>query len=161
MKELNSIKIIAIDHGCSNIKTANTITPTGITAYDTEPVFTGNILECNGRYYRIGDGHKEFVSDKCMDEDYYLLTMMGIARELHREQLTRADVHLAAGLPLTWVRRQREDFRAYLMKAPAWIFVLMEQITILTLSGAASTHRVIQQLLNILWILKAQTYLQT
>lgn len=122
MKELNSIKIVAIDHGYGNIKTANTVTPTGITAYDTEPIFTGNILEYNGRYYRIGDGHKEFVSDKCMDEDYYLLTMMGIARELHREQLTQADVHLAAGLPLTWVRRQREDFRAYLMKSPCMDF---------------------------------------
>lgn len=64
MKELNSIKIIAIDHGYGNIKTANTVTPTGITAYDTEPIFMGNILEYNGRYYRIGDGHKEFVSDK-------------------------------------------------------------------------------------------------
>ncbi len=49
MKELNSIKIIAIDHGYGNIKTANTVTPTGITAYDTEPIFTGNILEYNGR----------------------------------------------------------------------------------------------------------------
>ena len=66
MKELNSIKIIAIDHGYGNIKTANTVTRTGITVYDTEPVFTGNILEYNGRYYRIGDGHKEFVPDKCM-----------------------------------------------------------------------------------------------
>ena len=122
MKELNSIKIIAIDHGYGNIKTANTVTPTGITAYDTEPIFTGNILEYNGRYYRIGDGHKEFVSDKCMDEDYYLLTMMGIARELHREHLTQAEIHLAAGLPLTWVRRQREDFRAYLMKSPCMDF---------------------------------------
>ena len=54
MKELNSIKIIAIDHGYGNIKTANTVTPTGITAYDTEPIFMGNILEYNGRYYRIG-----------------------------------------------------------------------------------------------------------
>lgn len=122
MKELNSIKIIAIDHGYGNIKTANTVTPTGITAYDTEPIFTGNILEYNGRYYRIGDGHKEFVSDKRMDEDYYLLTMMGIARELHREQLTQADIHFAAGLPLTWVRRQREDFRSYLMKSSCMDF---------------------------------------
>ena len=31
MKELNGIKIIAIDHGYGNIKTANTVTPTGIT----------------------------------------------------------------------------------------------------------------------------------
>ena len=54
MKELKSIKIIAVDHGYGNIKTANTVTPTGITAYDTEPIFSGNILEYNGTYYRIG-----------------------------------------------------------------------------------------------------------
>ena len=45
MKELKSIKIIAVDHGYGNIKTANTVTPTDITAYDTEPIFSGNILE--------------------------------------------------------------------------------------------------------------------
>ena len=53
MKELKSIKIIAVDYGYGNIKTANTVTPTGITAYDTEPIFSGNILEDNGTYYRI------------------------------------------------------------------------------------------------------------
>jgi len=116
MREINNTKIIAVDHGFGNIKTANTVMPAGITVYDTEPVFKGNILEYDGRYYRIGDGHKEFMPDKCLDEDYYLFTLMGIARELYREHLTQADVHLAAGLPLTWVRRQREDFRAYLMK---------------------------------------------
>ena len=68
MKELKSIKIIAVDHGYGNIKTANTVTPTGITAYDTEPIFSGNILEYNGTYYRIGEGHKEFIPDKAMDE---------------------------------------------------------------------------------------------
>ena len=38
------IAVIGIDHGYGNIKTANTITPTAITEYDTEPVFSGNIL---------------------------------------------------------------------------------------------------------------------
>ena len=109
MKELKSIKIIAVDHGYGNIKTANTVTPTGITAYDTEPIFSGNILEYNGTYYRIGEGHKEFIPDKAMDEDYYLLTLMAVARELNAYGIREADVHLAAGLPLTWVRKQRED----------------------------------------------------
>lgn len=116
MKELKSIKIIAVNHGCGNIKTANTVTPTGIAAYDTEPIFSGNILEYNGTYYRIGEGHKEFIPDKTMDEDYYLLTLMAIARELKVYGIREADVHLAAGLPLTWVRKQREDFRAYLLR---------------------------------------------
>ena len=44
MKELKSIKIIAVDHGYGNIKSAYTVSPTGITAFDTEPIFSGNIL---------------------------------------------------------------------------------------------------------------------
>ena len=60
MRELRNTKIIAVDHGYGNMKTANTVTPTGIKAYETEPIFTGNILEYNGIYYRIGEGHKEF-----------------------------------------------------------------------------------------------------
>ena len=92
MKELRNIKIIAVDHGYGNIKTANTVTPTGITAYDTEPIFSGNILEYNGSYYRIGEGHKEFIPDKAMDEDYYLLTLMAVARELNVHGIREADV---------------------------------------------------------------------
>ena len=63
MRELRNTKIIAVDHGYGNMKTANTVTPTGIKAYETEPIFTGNILEYNGIYYRIGEGHKEFIPD--------------------------------------------------------------------------------------------------
>ena len=103
MQELRNTKIIAVDHGYGNMKTANTVTPTGIKAYETEPIFTGNILEYNGIYYRIGKGHKEFIPDKAMDEEYYLLTLMAIARELNVFSIREADVHLAAGLPLTWM----------------------------------------------------------
>ena len=116
MRELRNTKIIAVDHGYGNMKTANTVTPTGIKAYETEPIFTGNILEYNGIYYRIGEGHKEFIPDKAMDEEYYLLTLMAIARELNVFSIREADVHLAAGLPLTWTSGQKADFKAYLMK---------------------------------------------
>lgn len=116
MKELNNIKIIGIDHGYGNIKTASTVTKSGVTAYETEPIFSGNILEYEGGYYRIGECQKEFVSDKVSDNDYYLLTLMAIARELNVYGIREADVHLAAGLTLTWIRRQREEFRSYLLK---------------------------------------------
>ena len=118
MRELRNTKIIAVDHGYGNMKTANTVTPPGIKAYETEPIFTGNILEYNGIYYRIGEGHKEFIPDKAMDEEYYLLTLIAIARELNVFSIREADVHLAAGLPLTWSRNQREAFRSYLLQNP-------------------------------------------
>ena len=44
MKEFNHIKIIAVDHGYGNIKIANTVTPTGVTVYEIEPIFRGNLL---------------------------------------------------------------------------------------------------------------------
>ena len=45
MRELrNGTKIIGIDHGYGNIKSASTVTPSGILKYDTEPIFSGNVL---------------------------------------------------------------------------------------------------------------------
>ena len=67
MKELGNTKIIAVDLGYGNIKTANTLTPTTVEASREEPVFGGNILELDGMYYRIGEGHKEFIHNKETD----------------------------------------------------------------------------------------------
>ena len=116
MTEIKGTKVIAIDHGYGNIKTTNTVTPTGVIACDSKPVFDGNTLEYEGKWYRIGEGHKEFIPDKAIDEDYYILTLMAIARELGREHIYEADVHIACGLPLKWVSTQRESFREYLLR---------------------------------------------
>ncbi len=116
MKKLNDAVIIGVDHGYGNIKTANHIFKAGIVGYDHEPLFTGDMLVYGGRYYVIGEGHKEFVQKKQSDEDYYLLTLAGIAMELADEGLTEADVMIAAGLPLTWTSGQKEAFAAYLTR---------------------------------------------
>ena len=116
MKTIHNAKIIGIDHGYGNMKTANCCFPTGITAYDHEPLFTADMLVYGGRYYLIGEGHKEFAPDKIKDEDYYVLTLAAIAKELKAENLTEAHIVVAAGLPLTWTSGQKADFRAYLMK---------------------------------------------
>ena len=116
MRDLNGVKIIAVDNGYGNVKTANTVTPTGLVTYDTEPIFSGSILEYDGKFYRVGEGHKPFVADKATDDDNYVLTLMAIAKELNIAGIREADVHLAAGLPMTWIRRQREAFRAYLLR---------------------------------------------
>ena len=116
MQVFKNLRIIGIDHGYGNIKTANTVTPTGVSVFETEPTFEGSTIFYDGRYYRFGEGHKAFISDKTEDGDFYAATLFGIARELSREKIYEADVHIAAGLPLTWVKNQRESFREYLMK---------------------------------------------
>lgn len=104
MKRYNDFLIVGIDHGYGNIKTASTVTPTGIINLDAAPTFTKNTLYYDSSYYLIGEGHKEYLTDKWEDNDNYLFTLMGIARKLKREGITSAEVHLAVGLPLTRVR---------------------------------------------------------
>ena len=116
MKDLNGIKLIGVDHGYGNIKTANCCFPTGIMGYDAEPLFTADMLIYEGRYYLIGEGHKEFLAEKTMDDDFYLLTLVAVARELALEELTEASVYLAVGLPLTWTASQKAEFAAYLSR---------------------------------------------
>ncbi len=111
----NSI-VIGVDHGYQNIKTAHAIFKSGVTTYDKEPAFTHNMLTYEGRYYIIGDEHKEFTAMKMNDQDYYILTLAAIGVELHLRGLTSARVHIAAGLPLTWVSEQKEAFKAYLLQ---------------------------------------------
>lgn len=108
--------VIGVDHGYGNIKTAHSCFKTGVSTYDTEPTFKANLLTYNGRYYQIGEGHKEFMAEKMLDEDYYILTLAAIARELDVRGTNVATVHLAAGLPLTWVGKQKEAFKAYLLR---------------------------------------------
>ncbi len=108
--------IIGIDHGYGNIKTAHCCFKTGVSRYDKEPTFTSNLLIYDGSYYLIGEEHKEFISDKMTDSDYYILSLAAIARELNIRKLTSARVHLAVGLPLTWVSEQKDSFKEYLLQ---------------------------------------------
>ena len=53
MKDYNGIKVIGLDHGFGNMKTANHCFPTGVVGHDTEPLFTKDLLVYEGRYYLI------------------------------------------------------------------------------------------------------------
>ena len=119
--------VIGIDHGYGNIKTASSCIRTSVKAYDTEPTFTSNMLIYIGRYYIIGEGHKEFIPEKQNDDDYYILTLAAVARELYARNLESASVYLAAGLPLTWVSEQKEKFKAYLLREPHVDFVFKKR----------------------------------
>ena len=108
--------IIGCDQGYGNIKTAHTCFPAGVTRHEREPTFKTDLLLYEGKYYTIGDGHKEFIADKSQDEDYYLLTLAAIAKEMDYRGLQNGHVILAVGLPLTWASGQRKALVSYLMK---------------------------------------------
>ena len=118
MKQFKDNFIIGIDHGYGNIKTANHVFKTGVAESETEPVFGTIILRYNGKYYLIGENHKEFSADKITDGEYFILTLASIAMELNSYGLTEANVHIAVGLPLKWVSQQKKAFSDYLLRVP-------------------------------------------
>ena len=114
MIKFNDTFIIGIDHGYGNLKTANTVTPSGVKIHESEPPFKKDVLEYDGKYICIGENHKSFTAVKTTDMDNYYLTLYSIAQKLSLAGITDSHVHLAVGLPLMWYSEQRESFAEYL-----------------------------------------------
>ena len=113
---INGKIIIGIDHGYGNMKTRHTVFKSGVRCFDSEPPVASNVLEYRDKYYVIGEHHKVFIANKDEDDDYYILTLAAIAKELKFRQVTEADVILAVGLPLHWMKNQMKGFHDYLKR---------------------------------------------
>lgn len=114
---MNDTIMIGVDHGYAAMKTAHFSFPTGLVGYEHEPYTRKDVLELYGRFYVVGTGRQPLQKDKTQTEDYYLLTLAAIAKELeHRQAGPVATVHLAAGLPLTSFGRDKKKFREYLFR---------------------------------------------
>ena len=53
----NSIEIIGIDHGWSQMKTSNYCFNTSIKELPNVPAFTDNVLQYDNRHFAVGDEH--------------------------------------------------------------------------------------------------------
>ena len=108
---------IGVDHGYAAMKTAHCSFPSGLAEYEHEPYTQKNVLCYDGKYYVVGSGRQPLQQDKTVDENYYLLTLAAIAKEIaYRNAPTTTSVILAAGLPLTSFGREKKAFRAYLLR---------------------------------------------
>lgn len=107
---------IGIDHGWANMKTVHTVFTSGVKEITTEPALFSNILEFNGKYYKIGGTRLEVKADKVQDDNYYLLTLAAVAKELKIRGQRKAHVLLAVGLPLTRFGDEKKEFISYLLR---------------------------------------------
>ena len=106
---------IGIDHGYYAIKTRHFSFPAGITAYSHEPYTLQNTLEYGGKFFVCGTGRQPILRNKMENENYYLLTLAAIAKEIQqRGAKTECSVTIAAGLPLAGFGREKKSFREYL-----------------------------------------------
>ena len=74
--------VIAIDHGWSNMKTVHETFTSGIREITTEPALFENVLEKDGKYYKVGTERLKVKDSKVEDENYYLLSLAATAKEL-------------------------------------------------------------------------------
>ena len=108
--------IIGVDHGYGNMKTAHKAFRTGVECMDEEPIVSKNFVKYKDKFYVIGESHLVYQGNKTDSEDFYILTLAALAEELKFRGLHEANVILAVGLPLAWMKSQGADFRHYLMK---------------------------------------------
>ena len=108
------IEVIGIDHGWSNMKTVSQVFTTGVKEITTEPAFFDNIVEWGGTYYKVGGKRLEVRDTKVENNNFYILTLAAVAKELNRRGMRNANVFLSVGLPLTRFGAEKQDFIRYL-----------------------------------------------
>lgn len=106
--------ILGIDHGYGRIKTAGSNICAGISASNVALPYDENVLQYDGRWYEIGGSRLAYMPDKTANQNYYLLTLAGIAEEMKVRGIRTAQICLAAGLPLTRFGAEKEKFEKYL-----------------------------------------------
>ena len=98
----NEICIIGFDDGYQFGKTANFIYDNGVHFLGSaEPTLKDNSLLYDGEYFKVGEGRTALTEDKLSDDSARLRTMAGIAMELRKEGMCRANVVLTVGLPFS------------------------------------------------------------
>lgn len=113
---MENIEVIGMDHGWSTMKTDSQVFATGVKEIANEPPMRNDILEYNGKYYSIGERRLEVRADKTENENFYLLTLAGIAKELKKRGRREGNIYLAAGLPISRFGDEKKDFIEYLFK---------------------------------------------
>lgn len=121
---------IGIDHGYYAIKTRHFSFPAGISEYSHEPYTLQNTLEYGGKFYVCGTGRQPILRNKTENDNYYLLTLAAIAREIkQRGENTECSITLAAGLPLAGFGREKKSFREYLLRSSQLVCFKFEGVS--------------------------------
>ena len=108
--------VVGIDHGFSMMKTPHATFENGVEKLGGEATLTNNTLIYQGSYYKVGEGRLPLMQTKTENENYFLLTLAAIAKEMDIYQQQSADVILAVGLPFSRFGKEKEDFYHYLLR---------------------------------------------
>lgn len=92
---------IGIDHGFRNMKTRNCVFDTALSKLPQKPDDLEGVLEYNNDYYCIYGRRITSVDthNKADSDEFYLLTLAAIAKELKARKTHIARIYLSVGLP--------------------------------------------------------------
>lgn len=115
--------VISVDTGNKQIKTEHFVFQSGLNVMEImPPKIDTKVLEYKGKFYTPSNRRIVYMKDKTLDERYYILTLMGVARELE-DRLNRGiyrpvqnrpvGVELLVGLPPADFSGLYEKFENY------------------------------------------------
>lgn len=96
------------------MKTVTQVFVTGVKEITTTPALFGDVLEYEGKFYKVGTVRQEVKDTKVEDDSFYLLTLVAVAKELKKRGLAEVKVFLDVGLPLTRFGAEKNDFIKYM-----------------------------------------------
>ncbi len=108
--------VLGVDVGFGNTKSANSIFSSGVTKHKVMPPINTRVLETTSGIYSVGHPKNTIQESKTIDETTLVLTEAAIAEEMKRLDITRADIHLGVGVPLTRMGAEKQPLIDYYTK---------------------------------------------
>lgn len=109
------VTFIGVDTGYHLIKTKNHIFSNGVTRCEGKPPITAETIELDGAYFAIGGERLTVMENKTKTEDYLILTLVAITKEMQTRELgNKARVVLGVGVPFKRFRKEQEALVNYL-----------------------------------------------
>lgn len=108
--------IIGVDTGNRCIKTKNFNFTSGLVKHTTRPAMTDDYVKYKGCFYTLTDDRLPYMEDKSENEDFFILTLFAIAKELRNRQIecsAAISIGLAVGLPPAHIGRLKDNFVKY------------------------------------------------
>lgn len=108
--------VIAIDHGNSEVKTVHEAFPSGLVCNPAMPQMAADWIEFESNTYVLSGSHLPYQRDKTANDDFYILSLFAIAKELARCEVQQTDVQLAIGLPPAHMQGLKDSFARYFVR---------------------------------------------
>ena len=118
--------IVSVDHGYKHMKTESEelFFPTCLSELKSMPDSKKGILKYNNRIFtEHGEPVKNYDTQVKTDSDeFYILTLIALAKELRKRSIYNAEITLLGGLPQRWYDKQKESFKEYLLSGGENVF---------------------------------------